>query len=94
MQSLFIPPPGALQFEVMLMRRPETKCLEGRAIWVRPQTYEEKRYPTGGERFCSCEDAWVVLLESVPQPARSYVERNIIYGGLPLVCKCVGRIIE
>lgn len=90
---MFFPPPGAMQFEVTLMRRPETRAMVGTAIWVRAQTKEEKT-AEGEHSLCGCDDGWVVLAESVAGEPRKFLEERQRSGAILMVCPCTGRIIE
>lgn len=88
----FIPPKGAMQFEVTLMRRPETKPLEGRAVWVQLPPKGGDRL---GERFCQCENEYRLLLDSVPvRSSRKFLAEVVAQGAILMVCECNGRIIE
>lgn len=89
MESLFIPPPGALQFEVTLMRRPETQAMMGSAIWV-----TELSGAPGENPFCECKTGWSVLIESVSGAPRAFLEERRKLGAIITVCPCNGRIIE
>lgn len=82
-----------MQFEVTLMRRPETKQLEGTAIWVEkmPQTVQEVR----GGRFCACDKEWRVIYESLPEgSAKVFLGRIRAEGAVLAMCPCNGKIIE
>lgn len=87
--NMFIPPEGAMQFEFLHSRRPEVSGhLEGQAFWVKAY------HRTVSDPLCAC-DGWQIITESLPSHLREITERRIsVVGKVPIVCSCVGRIIE
>lgn len=83
MAELFIPPEGAMQFEITHIDTP----FKGESFWVTPH-----RFSVGfshGWPQCNCDVRFEAILETV-SPRLSKVLR----GNDRVVCRCVGRLIE
>lgn len=94
MANLFIPPPGAMQFELIPNGVSQSRSValdwkekECDVIWIDPT-------PLAGQ--CRQHPHYRVMLESLPPRMRALAEmKSIEYGGQPIrVCACMGRIIE
>lgn len=94
MTDMFIPPTGAMQFEMTDGRSALTKRMIGTAIWIESN-------PTPVERckndVCACQPKYRVIVDSLPDFARDAVKLALTRGVIdtpPVVCTCIGRIIE
>jgi hypothetical protein len=80
--QLFIPPDGAMQFEIT---HPETP-FRGEVFWVMPTILGVHTW----NWECKCSRRFEVLLDSLASSARPAFDGK----GRCAVCLCVGRIIE
>lgn len=83
MNDLFIPPEGAMQFEITHTRMPGWEVVVGTAIWVIPHTPHSIAM-----RHCECVDGWDIVRGSVPEELWNKMPM------IPWVCKCNGHLIE
>jgi len=94
--DLFIPPAGAMQFELIpngiddspraALQWADKEC---DVIWVHMPPLSNPR--------CSCPVAYSVVLESLPSRMRAIAEmkmRACSNASRILVCNCMGRLIE
>ncbi len=92
MSDLFIPPEGAMQFEITAARSESVRRLIGTVIWVESHPAERC-----SDKMCACRPKYRIILASLPDFMRDHIEnllRRGLISGLPAVCVCNGRIIE
>jgi hypothetical protein len=92
MSQMFIPPEGAIQFEITTARSESVRRLIGTAIWVEPHPAE-----LCADKMCSCRPKYRVVIESLPEFMQKHIETLLRSGkisDIPAVCACNGRIIE
>jgi hypothetical protein len=88
---MFIPPPGAMQFEVdNRYYGGDVSPEQGGWVWVVP--HPRDRY----ESRCNCRKAWRVIdFSGIGLKGKKAIEKLIKQRGiLPGVCACVGHLIE
>jgi hypothetical protein len=83
MSKLFIPPEGAMQFEIT---HPGTKFY-GENFWVLP--FDGKVNLSKGWPQCRCRKYFEAIMETVSPSLE-----EVLNGNNRAVCLCVGRIIE
>jgi hypothetical protein len=90
MNAIFIPPAGAMQFELCL--GPGGRPTKKYAIWVRALRAKPLREGCPG----NCKSTWPVIIEALPPRMRAICIRRMRKSHAPgvAVCACFGRIIE
>lgn len=81
----YIPPPGAMQFEVTN----ESTTVKGITFWVTP--LKRGTAWTKTMYHCDCCVGFLVIPETLPEPLRSLQPKD---HRDRVVCSCTGRIIE
>lgn len=92
MRDLYIPPEGAMQFEIT---HPDTKY-RGENIWVFPQEVDWNALAFKNWE-CGCNKRYIVLPESISDNLLSAIRTDVnsrTDANSIVICECVGRIIE